>query len=212
VNFVSDPSLVLYLPLYCLDGSSFMSKDAYGHLCTVTGALWRPNGRSFDGEDDKITVPDGSLWDTGDEVTVSCWFKTTTAQTSRSLVLHDLNSYKYMLFITINSTKIKFYTRTALGMVIPEATGIWDDGVWHNAVGVYKRSDGERGKLYVDGDLVGTDTGYDEPIMEGDEGMHIGLYSNSYFEGTIGEVMVYNRALAPSEVQRNYLATKWRYQ
>ena len=56
MNFIFDPYLVLYLPLYELDGASFMSKDAYGHLCTVIGALWRPNGRYFDGIDDRIDL------------------------------------------------------------------------------------------------------------------------------------------------------------
>src|SRR3989304_5596886 len=36
--------------------NQFLSDDAYGHLCTVTGALWTPQGYSFDG-DDYITVP-----------------------------------------------------------------------------------------------------------------------------------------------------------
>ena len=31
-------------------------------------------------------------------------------------------------------------------------------------------------------------------------------------EGYIGEMAVYSRALTPSEILRNYLATKWRYQ
>ena len=56
MNFIFDPSLVLYLPLYQLDGASFVSKDAHGHLCSVTGALWRPNGRWFDGTDDTIAA------------------------------------------------------------------------------------------------------------------------------------------------------------
>ena len=43
MGFIFDPSLVLYLSLWKLDGDSFMSKDAYGHLCTVTGALYSIN-------------------------------------------------------------------------------------------------------------------------------------------------------------------------
>jgi len=56
MNFVFDPSLELYLPLYELDGSSFMSKDACGHICLVTGALWGSQGRTFDGGDDYIDI------------------------------------------------------------------------------------------------------------------------------------------------------------
>ena len=56
MDFIFDPSLVLYLPLYQPDGASFASRDAYGHLCTVTGALWTPQGRTFDGADDIIDL------------------------------------------------------------------------------------------------------------------------------------------------------------
>jgi len=73
---ITDPNLVLYLPLHRLDGASFMSRDAYGHLCTVTGALWTPQGRSFDAvPDDYITVPDHSVFDISAELTVLVWVK-----------------------------------------------------------------------------------------------------------------------------------------
>ena len=55
-RFKLDPSLVLYLPLYELDGSSFRSRDAYGHLATVTGALWTPQGRTLMGQMTKLTA------------------------------------------------------------------------------------------------------------------------------------------------------------
>ena len=56
-RFLLDPSLVLYLPLYQLDGASFMSRDAYGHLGVNYGSTWTPQGRSFDGVDDYVIVP-----------------------------------------------------------------------------------------------------------------------------------------------------------
>jgi hypothetical protein len=68
----TDPDLVLYLPLWSADlkGDSFYSKDSYAHLCTVTGALWTPQGRHFDGVDDKIAVPYHSVFQITAEVTV----------------------------------------------------------------------------------------------------------------------------------------------
>jgi len=32
-----------------------------------------------------------------------------------------------------------------------------------------------------------------------------------FWNGTIGEVFIYNRLLTPQEIQRNYLITKWKY-
>uniref|UniRef100_A0A6M3IY71 Putative lectin/glucanase superfamily protein n=2 Tax=viral metagenome TaxID=1070528 RepID=A0A6M3IY71_9ZZZZ len=54
---LTDPYLVLDLPLWDLDGSSFKSRDRFGHLCTVTGATWGLQGRKGDGIDDRIVLP-----------------------------------------------------------------------------------------------------------------------------------------------------------
>lgn len=86
-----DPYLKLYLPLYELDGSSFMSKDAYGHLCTVTGALWRPNGRWFDKTSDIITC--GNI---GTARTLCFWFKPDTTTES---ILEEIDD----VGVTINA-------------------------------------------------------------------------------------------------------------
>src|SRR3972149_6505876 len=60
-KFQYDPSCVLYLPLYELDGASFASRDAYGHLCTVTGATWGLQGRTFNGTSDWINCGTSSI-------------------------------------------------------------------------------------------------------------------------------------------------------
>jgi len=73
MDFIFDPSLVLCLPLYERDGSSFPSRDTYGHLCTVTGALWRENGHYFGGLDylncaqefSEVKPPPGVTFDQG---------------------------------------------------------------------------------------------------------------------------------------------------
>ncbi len=56
-------SCELYVPLWhpITSVSPFTSLDKNSHICTVTGTVWTPDGRIFDG-DDYITVPtDASL-------------------------------------------------------------------------------------------------------------------------------------------------------
>lgn len=52
------PARHLYLPLWHpeLNGSSFISRDHYGHLVTVSGATWGATGRTFDATNDYITL------------------------------------------------------------------------------------------------------------------------------------------------------------
>ena len=79
MDFIFDPSLALYLPLYELDGASFMSKDAYGHSCTAIGALWRPNGRWLDGINDYINCGADTSFDISGTMTLEVWMKRTSA-------------------------------------------------------------------------------------------------------------------------------------
>ena len=219
MNFVSDPSLVLYLPLYRPDGSPFMSRDAYGHLCTVTGALWRPNGRSFDG-DDFINCGQPSVLDftpQADPFSVMAWVKTTSAA-SEAILAKGYNpgtaSYQYYIF-----GHAAGYVGSFLGGTYSAGTANIKDGSWHLvAITVPAASSGL--VIYVDGNAdtfssgdgsIGGDTnGMD--VLVGARRNTNNANTTSFFNGSVGEVWIYSRVLTPLEIQHNYLATKWRYQ
>ncbi|KKN36480.1 hypothetical protein LCGC14_0773030 [marine sediment metagenome] len=74
-SFVLDPSLVLYLPLYELDGQVVASKDAHGHKCTVTKATYTASGRTF-GTDADVETPSLGLTD-ADDYTICEWYEGT---------------------------------------------------------------------------------------------------------------------------------------
>src|SRR3990172_2979813 len=78
MNFVCDPDLALYLPLHELDGGAFKSRDSHGHLATITGALWTPGGRYFDGNDDVITIADMPQLNNAANASILGWFNLTT--------------------------------------------------------------------------------------------------------------------------------------
>ena len=82
------PSCRLYLPLHELDGSSIMSRDAYGKLFIVKGATWRPNGRLFAGTDDDISTASDDWLPLGNSPrTIAIWFQTSTVGATVSYLL-----------------------------------------------------------------------------------------------------------------------------
>ena len=68
-------------------------------------------------------------------------------------------------------------------------------------------------KIYVDGkeELSATITQASFPSFRG---FYLGTYrtpGNRWFDGSISNVSIYNRALSPTEIKQNYLAIKGRY-
>lgn len=209
MNFVFDPSLVLYLPLFELDGSSFMSRDACGHAGTVTGALWQPDGRRFDGVDDVITVPDSTALKPTDAITVEIWQKKTGSGNDKGIITKGTGNGDYSLV---------WYAPEQIDVYIGGSKRVSSSGVTFT-VGIFEHLaftyDKGAGKVtvYKNGGPCGT-ASYAAAIATSATPLLLGrYYSATYsYPGTIGEVRVYNRALWPQEMQHNYLATKWRYQ
>jgi len=211
-DFIFDPSLVLYLPLHKLDGASFMSRDAYGHLCTVTGALWRPYGRYFDGSDDYISVT--SPWSPTARFSFECWYQPDTGYGNHTAAKLVQKGY-HELSISNTTGKVRFTVYNST----PTAYSALDDvaltvGELYHLLGTYDPTD-NKVRLYRDGALVKVGDTFTGDLPDCSSfPFSIGgvALSNRQAKGLIGEVRIYNRALSPLEIQHNYLATKWRYQ
>jgi len=222
VNFVSDPGLVLYLPLCELDGSSFMSRDAYGHLCTVTGALWRHKGRWFDGADDVITIPKTTVIDNifAGGGTLIAWINPASdGEGNVAKIASKNNGWLWNVFSELTgNVKARLY--------------VWrdgDDGYWDldnrnitlnawNCFAVTYNSDSVNNDpiFYINGVVAASSESGTPTDAQGDDSGDDLLLGNNAggtntWDGLIGEVMGYSRILTPLEIQDIYLATKWRY-
>jgi len=212
VNFVFDPSLVLYLPLYELDGSSFASKDAYGHIGSVTGALWRPNGHYFDATDDRLDVANNSVLQPT-ESTVMVWFKCTANSSAyRDLITSttDSNGNNQAYHLRIDQTTGLLCGRSGNGTASAYLNGVGDLTSATEFSMAAMTLDSKNLSLFLNGEMTGTPVSRVAGVHTDTNSIRIGNIYGA-FGGRIGEIMVYNRALTPQEIQHNYLATKWRY-
>lgn len=211
MNFVFDPSLVLYLPLYDLDGGSLMSKDTYGHLCTVSGASWRLSGRYFDGADDYVNCGNESSLQISQAITLEAFICLAVTPASQATIMGRRQASNDWQF-AVNPSRRLYFTfwsggveKTALG---PSNTALALEN-WYHVATTY---DGIKAAHYINGsqdksaDISGA-------IDTGSTATLVGAVNMTalVFQGIIGEVRLYRRVLTPAEIQRNYLATKWRY-
>ena len=208
---ITDPSLVLDLPLHKLDGPIFASKDAYGHLCTVTGALWRPDGRRFALGDviDVGRAPAASIG-TGD-FAMSAWVNLNEITTDDSPVIMSrgiATGNDWMLRVTGAGAGGTAGFRFPGATSINSATLLRGSG-WH-LIDVVREWD--IGCIYVDSILEGTTTGVADLDINSTTDLTISnIAAVRRWEGDIGDAQIYTRARSPQEIQRRYVSTKWRY-
>lgn len=210
---------VLYVPLWhpTLAGSSFQSKDSVSHTCTVEGPTWGVRGRTFDGTNDYISIPDAATLDITGALTIEAWINVAGLGGANGGGILAKSPFTtahgtYQIFIT--GTSNKFGVDLNAGAIDVATNTTPTLNVWYHAVATY---DLQNIRLYLNAVQDGT-AAYTAAITADNNVIHIGHYYSTiasgthFFNGVIGEVRVYNRALSVAEILHNYQSTKWRYQ
>ncbi len=212
-DFIYDPSLVLYLPLWKKDGTIIASEDAYGHTCTVTGATgglagWGLQGRTFDGIDDVVTVTYQSALQITTAITLEEWVKVLVipATDHKGTLITKADNY----YFTIDPNgKFCIYLIGVSTIHDPSTTAVTVNVWYHLAI----TWDGSNINWYMNGRLDGT-LALPGTATSGTNNLGLGGQignATRWLNGIIGEVQIYNRALSVGEIQQIYQATKWRY-
>jgi len=219
MDFIFDPSLVLYLPLYKLDGASFMSKDKHGHLCTVTGALWRPNGHCFDGTDDNIDCGSATSLDDVNPKTVIAWiYPEGWGENNKGYVIAKSGFWNFFLLNSASEESLSWWRGHAT------TNGDWriptssiSLNTWQHLALTYDDSNNANDPAIYINAVSQTITEITTPsgaaTSDAAETIYVGNASNGdrTWDGLVGELLFYNRALSPLEILHNYLTTKGRY-
>ena len=185
------------------DGDSFISDDAYGHLCTNYGSKWQLDGRYFDGVDDYVDCGAMTNYLTTSIGRIEAWVN--FAGTGRRSVVgigRQDAAYYFIDFHINEENRAVGYMEYAGGTQWNIHSSVLDAG-WHHIV---LRQDGVKVRQYVDGVENGTHSdganhakwwnAFTPRIT------YIGAFSGKdssvgpkyYFNGLIAEVRIYNFA------------------
>ncbi|MBA7616502.1 hypothetical protein ES703_23798 [subsurface metagenome] len=166
------------------------------------GAVVGADYTTFDGENDHVDV---GAWLTSyfngkTKMSISAW-----------IYPRDVTTYQhiYSRGVLWSEGNILIYVKTgyiAFGM--HGLSGGWktfyiDPNYWYHVVGVMDLSlpESERFKLYVDG-IYKVSTGHPATsVPDRSDATQIGTRETGYFDGSISNVRIYNRALSPSEIK-----------
>jgi len=168
------------------------------------------NACEFDGSNDYIELNNGASLQPTDAITIEAWFKrigssglTRIVDTSETA---GAQFSGYRLGVSGSSLSIIVGFGGSSRLFITDDVGITDN-IWTHLVITY---DGSQLKAYKDGQLVGTPQSNTSAIdYTGVGTTKIGTIgfdaSGQFFNGTIDEVRLYDRALSQEEIRTHYL-------
>jgi prepilin-type N-terminal cleavage/methylation domain-containing protein len=169
---------------------------------------------TFDGASTYVYISSSSFTNGFSAITVSCWFNSSSATQSGPLVIKgkDTGSSSaggWQLDIGGDTNAVgivSFRAKNASGWTQAVTSGTYNNGIWHQAVGVW---DGSNLYIYIDGSLINS-VAFSGSITTNADNVQLGrsttisFPSSDQFLGLIDDVRIYNSALSATEIQALY--------
>ncbi|HLD39275.1 MAG TPA: LamG domain-containing protein [archaeon] len=205
----SSVMLLMHLDNSTLDSSAYGNNGIAGGV-NCTGVVGRANGAcSFDGIDDNITIAHSSTINLSSQLSVSLWVKLNQLKNHNFLVAKGYdNSENYEIYVNsagqvMGEWKFASGRATCVNSVDTLQTDVW----YHIAV-TYNNSVCKtyinsvlKNESFISGDFQ---TNSRPLIIGGEEDPGGGFISARFANGTIDEVVLWNRSLSSEEVYSLY--------
>ncbi len=203
----NDPIMLLNMPfdlndsVEALDYSSYANDGSIGGGTAAYKPVWNVSEKfggvyNFDGFDDYIFVGDSDSLSVPRNFTLEAWVKPMQNKEIAQEVLGKNTEYRIILD---SVERIRFILDQAIIVSPVEKVTI---GEWSHIVAIYNDS---TAKVYINGSLVHEEVEAPTLSNTGTD-LHIGRYytGGTPFNGSIGDVKIYERALSDEEVYQKY--------
>ena len=163
----------------------------------------------FDGNDDIVSFPNSATLDLTNSLSMECWMKISSwANYRRIFVKGQYPTYspqwQYAIWMMTDGDDIGFSIGPSSGQVDAVTTGNrCVPNVWYHVAGTYDADTGAM-KIYVNGELAGTNSIQGLSIVSVPVGPSLGAQANNgyeHFHGYLDEARIYSRCLPAGEVK-----------
>lgn len=187
---------------------------AYGS--TASGVM------SFDGVNDYVNIGTSANLRFTKNFTINIWFKFNTKSGVQTLISNNesggygiISNYNSEGFVgTAASRIVTFYHINGTYYLVGDSLNNYTINTWYNITTTY---DGNTIKYFRNGVLIdsysvaGSITITSEPLVIGCNPNSSGTNFSDFFNGDLGQTMIYNRVLSSTEITQNFNATKSRF-
>jgi hypothetical protein len=206
------------------NGTFVLDSSVYNHHGTINGANWLnyqgDSALNFDGESDYVSLPSIDLTKL-DSFTVVARINSDLTQAGDFIYQGNLGEFSLSNgeikqsspSVTLDSTYAKFSVKLAnYQWYKVDSSFPMKPNTWHQVVGVWEK--GKSLKIYVDGYLAGENKeipseslynpGASFPSSLGIYAQSRWNYQEGFFKGQLSNVMIFNSALTPQEIEDQY--------
>ena len=224
-DFIVDDSLVLNLDFALLKGDKFKSIDRYGHTCTPTNAVWKPDGRLFSGN---------GLIDCGNAASLQLVSSFTVEVIVKRGAINEYHviaskydtgsserGWSFTFLRAQEDNVIEFAVSkdgTNLTSLATTASYTDTDALLHIIVAYNSITNGSSVmKIDVNGVEKATTSSAVSPLNDSADPVRVGVIqinnaNTRFYVGTIKVLRLYSRFLSEAERRHNYKVSAWRLQ
>jgi len=197
-------------------GFTDLSINKYTTGTLINGVSHNNGTFNFDGVNDYIDTGLDLSYTTSDKFTICAYFNTRSNSLFNQGIFGkpnnsfgtgiDCNGYEWRFFLRNNQLRFTYWSNGGNAILNTTSSEIIVPNKWYYCVLVYENN---QAKLYLNGNLVGTDASVFGTFMNRTNNVMIGFTygdncTSGYFWGKIPSVQIYNRVLTETEIKQNY--------
>lgn len=225
-NFVSNGLVLHYDPnniySYPGTGSTVIDLSGNGLNGTLANVTFTKPYFAYNGTSSQVSITDNSLLEpSAGDWTMEAWFNTTAFKTGSSGVILGKfdpggGSQDVSYSIRTNNTGVAYaQIGDGAGSYVNSTSYQTALDTWAQIVYVFTNVAANTLETYVNGASIGSVAHSLPSILNTSANLYLGSYNggeySQWFNGRIGIVRLYNRALAVAEIRQNYVANKGTY-
>ena len=194
------------------NATSTFDSSGYNNHGLISGAILTNEGRfkegmKFDGVNNNISITHSQSVNLSGNLTISTWINPSQTTVLKDVLRkYDPTGIKLNYWILIDATgQVQFYIGGASTANAARSVTLLSPNNWYHITGVYNGTT----NIYINGIYEAIAVTSLAPIVN-TQNVHIGggYTDTRFFNGSIDEVRIYNRALSASEVAGLYNGTK----